>query len=620
MIFPIIFFSISTVFGYLLAKHLLKNLFWEEMLVSGLVLGSLINTTTNFLLANIFGFSLFFIILSQIIFLIASIWLFLNQKDHEAIRHSQLSFVLATMALIGAFIFIPLFKSHMIHQESGDYYTGGATWGDLAFHITLVNSFALGENFPPQNPVFSGTRLTYAPLIDFLSAIFVKSGSSIQQALYIPGIIFAEVIFLLMFLFSFQLTKKFFISVITPVLFIFNGGIGLIYFVADIEKEGKDFLTALWTMTKEYAHLQDYNIRFSNVVADYFLPQRTFLLGFVVGILILIFILKYFEEKNKNYLVVSAFLSGLLPLIQPHSLVSVALIILFLIILNFKHRILFDFARAFLPMFLVICIIPILWILTSEQITGEFFRVQPFWMAANDNPLWFYFKNLGLVLPLIIIALFIVPKKLRLFYIPFAGLFVITNIFIFQPHDYDNMKIMLYWFLATLVLIAYFLEKLWTKRNLVTRTVFCLCLFFLTITGALSVLRESYTKYLMYDKEGLALAEQLRDITLPGDVILTSDQHNHPITSFSGRPVVMGYRGWLWTWGYDYRQRERDVLDIYQGLPQAKELLEKYNVSLIVIGETEKANFRANEDFFSENFELIFRTLHYKVYDAKDPI
>ena len=256
-------------------------------------------------------------------------------------------------------------------------------------------------------------------------------------------------------------------------------------------------------------------------------------------------------------------------------------------------------------------------ILNTDNAGLKFLRVQLFWMANQDNPIWFYFKNLGIIFPLILIVLFFVPKNLIKTYIPFAFIFVITNIIIFQPHDYDNMKIMLYWFLATVILISYFLAILWQKRSIMSRTLFCILVFFSLITGMLSVYRESYSRFQMYDGRGIYVAEKIREITSPADIILTSDQHNHPISTFSGRKIVMGYRGWLWTWGYDYREREKDVMDIYQGSASAKELIKKYGISLIVIGPTEKSQFLANESYFDQNFRLLLRTNDYKVYNAK---
>src|SRR3989304_2470697 len=331
MIFPIIFFVISTFFGYIFIKSITSSLKKEELLIAGLIFGSSINIVLNYLLANLFGFSPQIIILSQLFLLALSGTLFFFKKEILITDDNKLRFPLILTAAVSLLIFIPLFTSHMLNIKNDDYYTGGFTYGDLAFHTTLINSFVYGNNFPAQNPVFSGSRLTYPPAVDFLSAMFVVTGSTIQQALYFPGIIYVTTIVLTVFLFAFQLTGKLFISFLTPLLLVFNGSVGFLFFIDDMQKDGKDLFTALTTMTKEYAHIQDYNIRFSNIVADYFLPQRTFLLGFSIGILILIFLFKYFEDKRKGNLLIAGILSGLLPLIHPHSLIAISIITPFLL-------------------------------------------------------------------------------------------------------------------------------------------------------------------------------------------------------------------------------------------------------------------------------------------------
>ncbi|OGD85701.1 hypothetical protein A2164_01500 [Candidatus Curtissbacteria bacterium RBG_13_35_7] len=617
MIFPIIFFSISAIFGYLLVKRLTPQLYQEELLISGTLLGSVLNLAVNYLLVTLFSFQLLTILLTQILLLMISGVLFITRRKKSSTSNPKLKISLIILIIISVGLFIPLFVSHMLSIKDGNYYTGGASWGDLAFHITLTNSFVYGKNFPPQNPVFSNTKLTYAPLMDFLSAMFICTGSSIQQAMYIPGIFYAVMIVVVSFLIAYEFTKKIFVSLLTPLLFIFNGGIGFIYFISDARSEGKNIFSALFTMTKEYAHLQEYNIRFSNIVADYFLPQRTFLLGFSTGILILIFFFKYFNDKGKGNLLVAGILSGLLPLIHPHSLIAIVIIISVSFLIHFNIQNILNFIKYYLFIFIVIATIPILWIISADSLDRNFLNIQFFWMANKDNPLWFYLKNLGLVLPLILLSFFIVPTKLIKTYIPFATIFIVTNIIVFQPHDYDNMKIMLYWFLASLVLISYFLQNLWQERWLISRILFCVLLFFLIITGVLSVFRESYAIYQIYDREGLELANRIRLITSPHDVILTSDQHNHPITSFSGRPIVMGYRGWLWTWGYNYQEREKDISNIYQGKRDMIKLIKKYNIAFIVVGPSERNMFLINDSFLDQEFNTILTTNHYKIYDAR---
>ena len=44
-------------------------------------------------------------------------------------------------------------------------------FGDLPFHISVITSFAFGNNFPPEDPTYAGVHFTYPFLTDFVSAI-----------------------------------------------------------------------------------------------------------------------------------------------------------------------------------------------------------------------------------------------------------------------------------------------------------------------------------------------------------------------------------------------------------------------------------------------------------------
>ena len=60
-------------------------------------------------------------------------------------------------------------------------------YGDLPFHLSVITRFAFGQNFPPEDPTFSGVRFTYPFLTDFISAMFVRSGANLRQSLFIEN-------------------------------------------------------------------------------------------------------------------------------------------------------------------------------------------------------------------------------------------------------------------------------------------------------------------------------------------------------------------------------------------------------------------------------------------------
>lgn len=259
---------------------------------------------------------------------------------------------------------------------------------------------------------------------------------------------------------------------------------------------------------------------------------------------------------------------------------------------------------------------PALRIIMSGQLSEGFSHFQLFWMSGNEDPIAFYIKNLGILAFLIAISVYKAPKSLLKNYLPFLVIFVITNIYIFQPHDFDNMKIMLYWLAVSLILVSYYIESLWNKRT-IFKVMMPIIIFFTIITGILSLIHESYDIHKLYDKEGISLAEKAKNISGPNEVFLTSTKHNHPITSLSSRQIVMGYRGWLLTWGYNYKERERDVTEIYKGSIKTPSLIKKYDISYIVIGPSEKALFEANTEYFERNYKLIIEENEYKIFDVR---
>ena len=84
----------------------------------------------------------------------------------------------------------------------------------------------------------------------------------------------------------------------------------------------------------------------------------------------------------------------------------------------------------------------------------HFLRIQLGWVSGKDGIFWFWIKNLTPQIFLFLIAYFFANSKLKKFYLAFLFLFIITNIIIFQPYDWDNMKLMIWWFLMSSILIA----------------------------------------------------------------------------------------------------------------------------------------------------------------------
>src|SRR6185312_6930651 len=62
-------------------------------------------------------------------------------------------------------------------------------FGDLPFHISVITSFAFGNNFPPEDPTYAGVRFTYPFISDFVSSVFVRCGADLRQSMFIENFI-----------------------------------------------------------------------------------------------------------------------------------------------------------------------------------------------------------------------------------------------------------------------------------------------------------------------------------------------------------------------------------------------------------------------------------------------
>jgi uncharacterized membrane protein len=89
------------------------------------------------------------------------------------------------------------------------------------------------------------------------------------------------------------------------------------------------------------------------------------------------------------------------------------------------------------------------------------------------------------------------------------------------------------------------------------------------------------------------------------------------VTSLSGRPVLLGYRGWLASYGIDYSEVERDVGTMLQGGPRAAQLMERYGVEFATIGRSELQDYGASEGYFRQHHELILEEAGYAVFAVR---
>ena len=495
-------------------------------------------------------------------------------------------------------LFLPLFAfllyTHMVRAEPDGLYSGGSTWADLALHLAYLTSFSQrGLITILDNPIYSGHKMSYPFLPDFISGVLYRF-LPLNISLILPTLFALVVTLVLFYKLALAITGKRFSGVLAPILFFFNGSIlGVYYFFKDARLAG-GALKYVASMDKEYAHLGDVNLRFSNVICDYILPQRTFVFGLALGIAAIYCLWCYWQNGDKRHLTHALFWCASTPLFHTHTFVTLCFVTFGVFLLDIKN-----FRVWIKPALIFLVLVAPQAVLLYQPSLNSFLQISPGWMVDKENVFVFWIRNLGVFLPFAIAAVCYATRKQRLFFLPFLLIFVLANVIQFQPHIYDNMKLMLWPFLLACIFLSRMLLRF-------TRVASVVCVCLLTVTGVLSVYREATLNWRMFNTEDVALAKFVIHGTPPDALFLTSDRHNNPINCLAGRKIYLGYRGWLWTHGIDYSLREQVYARIYRGGSDALSSVRKENIDYILLEKSKYKELNVLESFFTTNFTVVY--------------
>ena len=547
-------------------------------------------------------------------------------------REAKLAWALATLpasALLGW-----LFSTHYLPDRDGGWGSAGSTWGDLALHASLASRFAEQSAFEWTLPVLHGAPLNYPFLPDLLTGVLHRGGMSLRWAFLAPSLLLAFALVQLLFATAWRATGSARGGLFATLLVLLDGSAaGLAAAWREWRAGGAPLGEFLLAMPRDYAHVPAINLRFSNIVTDALLPQRGMLAGMGI-VLVAVMLLRGAWDGVEGEgsgavertgpprwlpLVLAGALAGLLPFVHVHSFLVLAGLLLWLAAARLVaggrswRR---ELAWLAAPIVAVTFAAPQLaWQLSHA---GEsFVRWRLGWMSAPDeNPFLFWLRNLGVLAPFAVAAPWLLRRWQGFWRQTLAALlalFALASAIRFQPHEYDNLKLLFYAYLALALVVARSLAEWWSgggARRLATAAVLLLA----TSTGALAVLRETTLAWPFLEREEVELGMALRRLTPPEARFLTADKHNHPVPIVAGRQIVLGYRGWLWTHGASTAGHLRDVAAIYAGAPGAEDLLRRYGVGYVVVGPHERRAFAVREEWLIERFPLLLATPGYRVY------
>ena len=234
---------------------------------------------------------------------------------------------------------------------------------------------------------------------------------------------------------------------------------------------------------------------------------------------------------------------------------------------------------------------------------------------------WFWIKNTSVLIPLIISAQLLnrwIPTRFGTWFAPMWLWFVVPSIFILAPWEWDNTKFFIFFALFGSIMAGAFLAALY-RRGPEAALIATALLIMLILSGTLDLVRASdysVSSYQFVDTRGLQLADWVRGNTPSDAVFAVADDHNSPIPTLSGRQILIGYPGWLFTYGLaDYNQKVTDDKLILAGDPSTPALIRKYGVTYVLIGPQElDPSIGASAAYWAQHGTLVYDNGEYRVY------
>lgn len=588
-----------------------------------LVLATGITAGFSFFMTSVLLLSIF-LSLSKILIgtwlalmLAASGWLIKKYQVSAKFKQLTTDKAAVTVWVLCAILFA-IIAPKLLLTENGVLRTGIVNaYGDIAWHTANITFLAENTALPPLNPIFAQERLTYPFLTNFGSSIFYEAGMSLPEAVnWIAWIMIPVILVLLYHFASFAQPNEKLKSgsgILAVILFLFGGAtLGWLRFGPDYLESGKTLFEFLLKLPR-----RDYSgvgsdtdgFHFLNPVTSLLLPQRAFLFGMSMGATILL-LLTAKRQKTKKQMILAGVLAGTLPLFHAHTVLVLAPVIALLFAFDLKQ---WKQWAWFLGTALTIGLPEVFYYLAGGVGNESFFRFDPGWLA-NGNVIIYWLKNTGLLIPVGILGLFLkTPRILKIFTIVGLAILLASNLFLFAPWAWDNYKLIVWWFILSLPMVAWIVMQLWQRQQAAGKFLIACVVGVHVLAGGLDAWKISLptaTNWVEWDQQQIDLAEKIKEVAGPEDVILSAPIHNN-IPALTGRAIYLGYAAHIWSHGGDPWKREKAIKEFYEGRIQT---LPDVQPDWVIVGPVEENKY---DVAVQPSWRLVYQNDHHALYYNK---
>lgn len=533
-------------------------------------------------------------------------------------------------------------------DPSGNFRTAVAGYGDIPLHLTQISKFAFTK-WNLMDPIYAGARLQYPFILSLICGVILKATHSWSLSVLGPVYLLATANIVLLFIIYKKILKKSLWSFLAVLIFFFGGGMGAYRYIKDAITNHQSFHQfsamliekSVSTISKWDAVYPNQNLAYGSPISLVFLHQRTFFLG-LFGFLVFLWLLfKLFDRAQIKYAILVGIILGLLPLWHTHAYVAAMIVAMIGLVVAFaeNNKILTKLIGLAIGAGIILAIPQLWYLMSSKNALGpdsSFLALRLGWMVAptigavtfggSNHTIFslaylkFLWVNFGLILPLFIAAATIVKKNMWLKISFFSGLalFLAVMFIRFQPWDYDNNKILVYFQVLAAPVITYLLMKIYERFKLSGVIAIVAISILLLYSGLLDnlprfmVFKESTP--IIFDTNAQKMADYIKSNIPEQDQILTGNTHLNLVSSLAGREVLEGYPGWLWTRGIDYGPREDDIKSFYANPSPESPTVSKYSIKYILLDDQARYDFGADPTIFDQTFSKVYEIGDYSLY------
>ncbi|QLG89691.1 hypothetical protein HQ393_16350 [Chitinibacter bivalviorum] len=552
---------------------------------------------------------------------------------NETLDYGQMQRSILYLGLPLILLMAYLLHTHIILPTANGYDVGQATFGDLQMHMGMVTSLARQEVFPPEYSILPGQRLSYPFLVNLVSSSLYQLGFSLRWAILLPSLLMCTLIVISFILLAFEVSRDRRVTQLATLLFFLNGGLGFIYFFGWHDYTFAQILTEFYKTPTNYNAM---NVRWSNVIADMIIPQRTTMAGWSVAFFALWALLRFTRSTGKDkhgWGILAGTLVGLLPMIHTHSFMAIGLISLGWLATDLYQRraqlgqVIIDWCWYGLPAIILAIGQLMYWTFPQATAGGGFVHFHLNWVneLKIDPYLWFYIKNIGVVYIAWLAGLALLARSnWRERFGPQTGsqtdsqtgsqngglldqnlawlqlgpllIYITAEVLIFQPNLYDNNKLFYIWYVfatitASCVIVSLYRYFLRQQKWLLASSIIVLSLSLGCVSGALTIAREWVSSYTAYTPAHVAAAQFIDQNTPKDAMFVTAPNHNNTVAALTGRNIVVGTDTYLFFHGLNTRQRHDDVKAIYSSPGERTALIAQYKVDYIYLSDFERGEY-----------------------------